>query len=353
MEESAGGHNHSRQRLQPVDPGEPALPDIKAITAAARRHARSRARFVALGWPLRPECVAAGVPEAVHEAGLGQCARHEQGRCRKARLKTAIGPARKMGGGAEVPVLVREATRRASPASRSAWPQRGRRYWHGRGGKRLRASRNGYAMGLGSGRRSKSFRKAKNFAIATAATRLDGATEDLFPVLTVAGIPSANLKRNQESQPSLFPQARAQTGLGNGHRQQRLHRLQRLRDGLPGREQHPRRRARGNRVGPHHALDSHRSLRAGQRPWPVPRRGFEPVPCMQCEKARCEPVCPVAASVHDSEGLNLQVYNRCVGTRFCEGAAPIRSGASTSSATPTARNTKPRRQVLRRRRIPM
>ena len=52
--------------------------------------------------------------------------------------------------------------------------------------------------------------------------------------------------------------------------------------------------------------------------------GFSPVPCMRCKHAPCEPVCPVAASVHDSEGLNLQVYNRCVGTRFCESNCPYK-----------------------------
>jgi Fe-S-cluster-containing dehydrogenase component len=153
--------------------------------------------------------------------------------------------------------------------------------------------------------------------------RLEGEAKDLYPILTLAELAQGQrpADQNSESPPTLYPSLQADTyawamvidtGACIGCNACVIACQAENNVPVVG----PQEIARGRDM--HWLRVDSLVTDAGQSP------GFQPVPCMHCEHAPCEPVCPVAASVHDGEGLNVQVYNRCIGTRFCQANCPYK-----------------------------
>ncbi len=161
---------------------------------------------------------------------------------------------------------------------------------------------------------------------ATAITKLDSSTDDLYPIFKLADFEQANLKKEQVSQPSLLPKwpfiepawgMVIDNSVCIGCNACVIACQAENNVPVVGPEE-----IANGRIMHWLRIDDYQGTKP---PSGQPRiAGFEPVPCMHCEHAPCEPVCPVEASVHDSQGLNLQVYNRCIGTRFCEANCPYK-----------------------------
>ncbi len=312
---------------KPVNPGEPALPSIKLEPAAEAIILVLLAdpsvwdgRYAANPW--LQECPKPFTKQVWGNAlGLSEATANKAGLTHGARVRIMHGPLN-----TEAAVFI-QSGHAAGVASLTLGYGR----WNaGTIGSDLGA--NGFALREAAapwvlaGVKIEPVPSGNRLALATAVTRLDAETGDLYPVLSLAELPSANFERNREHHPSLLPTVREVEPAWSmvidntaciGCNACVIACQAENNVPVVGPEE-----IEEGRVMHWLRIDYYEGGTTRRDRLPV--NGFQPVPCMHCEKAPCEPVCPVEASVHNSQGLNLQVYNRCIGTRYCEANCPYK-----------------------------